>query len=133
MRNLFKTIWLILLLALTGILFSASPGYCLPRGKSCLSAWGGEGCNQTCAQTALLPKPVNCPNCHHYPGLPQPLKNGSDLVNPNKRLDQSSFVTLQEPREPAEWRQPPPTLLFPRRPQLPNQTLAALRTVVLLN
>lgn len=133
MRKLFTTIWLTLLLALAGPLISATPGYCLPGGKSCLSAWNGEGCGQACAQAAWLPKPANCPNCHHYPGLPLPLKHGADLLNPNKRLDQTSFVSLQERVEETGRRQPPPHLQFPRRPQLPNQTLAALRTVVLRN
>ncbi|MHB8976008.1 MAG: hypothetical protein ACYDAI_04965 [Trichloromonadaceae bacterium] len=133
MLNLRPTIWLILLLALAGTLFSAKPGFCLPEGKSCLAAWQGEGCDTACAQAALLPKPANCPNCHHYPGLPLPLKHGADLLNPNKRLDQTSFVSLQSRPDATQRRLLPPLLLQPRRPQLPNHTLAALRTVVLRN
>lgn len=131
MLNLRPTIWLILLLALAGTLFSAKPGYCLPEGKSCLAAWQGD--STACAQAALLPKPANCPNCHHHSGPPLPLKQGADLLNPNKRLDQTSFVSLQSRPEATDLWQLPPLLLLPRRPQLPNQTLAALRTVVLRN
>ena len=131
MRNFFTTTRLILLLTLAGTLFSATPGYCLPGGKSCLAAWSEDTCGQAYAEAALLPKAVDCPNCHRDPGLPLPLRQGSDLLNPNQRLDQTGFVTLQKPPATAGRRQPPPLVLFPRRPHLPNQTLAALRTVVL--
>lgn len=127
------TIWLGLLALLLCSLAAPSPAFCLSSGRSCLTAWNGDDCPQPCALSALQAKSTPCPNCHHHRGLPQPLKAGQQLLNPLKRLDHSTFIPLGGGFRDREPRTPPPQLLPPRRPLLPNQTLAALRTVVLLN
>lgn len=126
-----STIWLSLLLALLCGLFSATPALSLEVGTSCISAWKGDDCRQSCALAALTPKAVACPICHHHPGVPQPQNPRGQLLNPNKRLDQTSFLYRGEPAGEGIRRPSPPQQIPPRRPLLPNQTLAALGTVVL--
>lgn len=129
-----STIWLSLLLALLCGLASAAPAHSLEAGTSCLTAWKGEDCGQSCALASLQPKDVACPICHHHPGFPQPANSRGQVLNPNKRLDQTSFVVFGEDPGERNRRTPPPQRIStPRRPQLPNQTLAALGTVVLRN
>lgn len=127
------TIWLSLLVALLCSLAGTSPALSQETGTSCLGAWSAADCPGTCTLAALQPKAVSCPTCHPHPGLPLPLKARGELFNPNKRLDQTSFISLDVDPGQRGRRTPPPQLLIPRRPLLPNQTLAVLSTVVLRN
>lgn len=127
------TIWLSLLIALFCSLAGAGPARSQEAGTSCLGAWSAEDCSSACSLASLQPKPVSCPTCHPHPGSPLPLKTRGELLNPNKRLDQTSFISLDSDPGQRGRRTPPPQLLTPRRPLLPNQTLAALATVVLRN
>lgn len=128
-----STIWLGLLLALLCSLVSARPALSQESGISCLAAWSGENCSSGCTLASLAPKAIPCPDCHRHPWVPQPPDPRGQLLNPNKRLDQTSFVPLAGGADERGRRSPPPQFRPPQRPLLPNQTLAALSTVVLRN
>jgi hypothetical protein len=132
MPKILPTLWLSLLLLLCSLGHS-TPALALGAGTSCLAAWNDGDCPQPCALAALQPKAAPCPSCHHHPGPPLPLKQGGELLSLGKRPDQSVFATfLGRPGQRGR-QSPPPELLSPRRPLLPNQILASLRTVVLRN
>lgn len=128
-----STIWLGLLLALLCGLASARPALSQETGTSCIAAWTGKDCSSSCSLASLAPKAIPCPNCHHHSGAPQPPNPRGQLLNPNKRLDQTSFVPHAGGADERGRRSPPPQFRPPHRPLLPNQTLAALGTVVLRN